>query len=90
MSTHVFHPNGRVRGGGGDTHLVGFISHDHLYGQRGSVFAALFEPPRDGVEGFAICHVVDWLLNTSIFSKPLSFHFCVLRTEDDALCAAIV
>jgi hypothetical protein len=43
------------------THLIGLVSYDHLYGQRGSVLAALREPPRDGVEGRAIGHVVDYL-----------------------------
>ena len=73
MSTHAC-----IQIGQGNPHLVGFVSHDHLHGQRGRVLAAFFEPPRDGVEGFAICHVVDWFVDTghTYFSElPFSFRF---------------
>ena len=60
-------------------HLVEFVSHDHLYGQRGRVLA-FFELQRDGVEGFAICHVVNWSLirqDTHILANYLIVSFCV-------------
>jgi len=87
--------NGMVGLDGSTPHLVSFISHHHPYGERRGVLVALREPPRDGVERFAIGHVVDFFFE--YFSQTCLFCCRIpnvkkkfLRTEEDALCAAIV
>ena len=73
MSSHT-----RIQMGRGP-HLIEFVSHNHLYSQRGHVLV-FFELQHDGIKGFAICHMVNWSLiqqDMHILVNYLIVSFCI-------------
>lgn len=71
------------------SHLIRLVSYDHFHSTFGSRLALLRKPPRDGVEGFAIRHIIHLVM----YRRPSESRLQViirLRTKYYPLCAAIV